>query len=175
MRALIRATALSALLAVVPLSGVAAGSTSSDYGIDVTCRYRSVPVTGWDWKMNLRRIRVDPPTVLADGPEQLVGWRFIVQKRNDNIDWRRIYRSPIQKATALDYLPADFTKMTLDIAKPKAASTHYRVVVKIFRYGWDGRIVARDKVLVNEYRVLRDGQPMWIDKGSCAFSWLSNQ
>lgn len=65
--------------------------------------------------------------------------------------------------------------MTLDIAKPKLASTTYRVLVKIFWYGPDGSIEARDRTLIEEYRVVQDGSLMWIDNGGCAYSWLSNQ
>jgi hypothetical protein len=166
--------ALTLVLVVAPLSTVSAGSTSNAYDVDVTCKYRSVPVSGWDWKMNLRRLRVDPPAVFANKPQQLVGWRFIVQKRNDNIAWKRMYRSSIQKATALDYLAANFARMTFDVPKPKA-HTHYRVIVKVFWYRTDGTVQATDRFLVNEYRVVRDGQLMWIDSGGCAFSWLSNQ
>ena len=178
MKTLFGAIGLSLMLLSGSVIGAAAGSpTPNGYGVDVSCRYRSVPVEGWDWKMELRRLRVDPPTAFAKRAQQTVGWRFVVQRRSDvNTTWKRIHVSPIQKSGPLGYLQyADFTRMTFDVPHPNQPGTDYRVVVKIYWYASNGSLQSRDRFLINDYRVLRDGELVWYDRGDCEYAWLSNQ
>jgi hypothetical protein len=127
------------------------------------CTYRTTfegQSSHW-WR--LRRIDVRPPRVRAISGQQVVGWRFIVQRSEDGGRWERTYRSPIQKATASTSANAAFSSMGIKIIVPAPSSQfsnhyQYRVVVKMFWYRANGTQRGTARHLVDFYREQFDGE-----------------
>jgi hypothetical protein len=105
-----------------------------------TCTYKDKNVSGVPFV--LAKVKARPPQVLArnvtsfEGDEQLVGWRFTVEKQvtfNSDGSWTPIVKSSIQKATATESGAAPFTAMKVRVPVPTEAA-RYRVKVKLFWY-----------------------------------------
>src|SRR5688572_15756315 len=75
------------------------------------CTYRTTFEGGSSHWWRLRRIDVRPPRMFAISGSQRVGWRFVVQRSQDQGPWQVVYRSPVQKATASVKSRAAFESM----------------------------------------------------------------
>jgi hypothetical protein len=119
----------------------------------MTCRLEQVvepePGGGGGWWM-LDRISVRPPRMRGTRANQLVAWRFIVQRGKIGTgvgvppEWKVTYRSPRQYATAGVHSPASFSRMKVPVRVPKphagGDSYAYRVKVKMFWYRANGTL-----------------------------------
>jgi hypothetical protein len=136
------------------------------------CTYRTTfEGSGSHWS-RLRRIDVRPPRMKAISAQQRVGWRFIVQRSEDDGPWEATYRSPIQKATASSNANAAFSPMGIKVIVPAPSSQFdnhhlYRVVVKMFWYRPGGSQQGSARHLVDYYREQVDGQVNAGNPGGC--------
>ena len=106
---------------------------------------------GREW-WTVDEISVRPPKMRGIRDNQLVAWRFIVERGKIGTgvwvppDWKVTYRSPSQRSRAYADYPAVFSKMSVPVVVPGAHSGGdswaYRVKVKMFWYRRDGTIQA---------------------------------
>jgi hypothetical protein len=137
------------------------------------CTYRTTfEGSGSHW-WKLRRIDVRPPRVFAISGSQKVGWRFVIQRSEDQGPWQVAYRSPVQKATASVNTRAAFASMGSRVSVPPPSSQfdnhHFiRVVVKMIWYRADGSQRGSARHLVDFYREQLDGEVYAGDgEGAC--------
>lgn len=174
------AVATSTSAVATPVAAAAAATDRGDHGAQARCMYTSVELPGWSGAMRLNRIRVMPPTLLAVGGAGEVGWRFVVQRRYDVGNWKRIFASRIQRATATPSQPAAFSSMSAHINSPLFISdgqggfrsADYRVVLKLYWFDAAGSIARLERHRMDHYDVFRDGNYLWTDRGLCTHGWI---
>jgi hypothetical protein len=128
------------------------------------CRYKQlVPSpSGYTYEAKLKRIDVRAPRVRASSGSQEVGWRFIVERRGYSGTWSPwvvTYRSPVQRDTTNTTTDASFTSMGVAVAVPTTSADDspayvYRVLVRMFWYGADGRTRGSALHLTERYRTV---------------------
>jgi hypothetical protein len=114
------------------------------------------------WQGDLTRISVRPPRMRAATGNQLVGWRFVIQRRSWDGDfgaWKNKYFSPLQWDTTDTTHDASFTWMGTDIdvptSNPDASPEYlYRVRVKMFWKNSAGDVTGKAVHEVDWYRLV---------------------
>lgn len=151
--------AVAALLVPMAVAMPAAATSPSGFESKVRCYNRTISGgdSYWQQQLELRRLLVFPPTFYEKSAS--VGWRFIVYRSSDGLDYTATYRSPIQRAAS----SSGFTSMGVRVDVPSAwpSPDHeaypYRVDIKAFFYRADGSIKATSKAAVYEFRIWVDG------------------
>ncbi|HUP83806.1 MAG TPA: hypothetical protein VM284_06420 [Candidatus Limnocylindria bacterium] len=147
----------AALLATMVVAAPAAAVSQSGFESKVRCYNRTVS-GDIGQELELRRLLVLPPTLYTKSAS--AGWRFIVYRSSDGLDYTVRYRSPIQRAPS----SSGFTSMGVPVAVPSVwpspdpEAYPYRVVIKAFFYRADGSIKATSKSDVYEFRIWVDGE-----------------
>lgn len=178
---------LGTLLVAAPVA--AAPSTvptaSSPYGATFRCMTKSIVISGHNG-MRLKRIKIAPPTSLfAHQSSQVVGWRFLVQRRSDAGNWygkwTRVLASTTQKATATLDQAAVFSAASAAIGKvdsidswPDGKHTVFRLVLHFYWYADDGSMQTEELYKGGEYAVYRDGVYQLQEYGNCEGAWLDS-
>ena len=112
------------------------------------------------WTGELTHIDVRPPRMRASSGMQLVGWRFIVQRRAWNEGygpWKNKYFSPTQWDTTSTTSDASFAWMGVDVNVPTSDPDEipfyqYRVRVKMFWKNGSGDVVGTATHEIDWYR-----------------------
>ncbi len=118
-------------------------------------------------ELELRRFLVLPPDFGEASAS--VGWRFIVRRSSDGLDYKETYRSPIQRAQTSD----GFSPMGVKVSVPDGWPTHdpegypYRVIIKAFFYRADGSLKSTAKSAVVDFRIWVDGSYVRRDTIAC--------
>ena len=162
-------TLATAAALAVPVATVTAAPSS--FGAEARCRYHETAGGKYGWTAALlKKIAVRPPTLDAKSGQQVVGWRFVVQRSLDRQrgPWIVTYRSPIQKRPATTTTPAAFDAMRVAVTVPTnvedQAFVWYTVTLKLFWYRADGRVASKVSYLFPQYRMYVDG----VDQGNWA-------
>jgi hypothetical protein len=150
---------VAALLGTTVVAAPAAAFSPSGFESKVRCYNRTISggSSPWPHQLELRRLLVLPPTFYEESAS--VGWRFIVSRSSDGLDYAVTYRSPIQRATS----SSGFTAMGVRVDVPSTwpSPDHeaypYRVDIKAFFYKANGSIKATSKSAVYEFRIWVDG------------------
>jgi hypothetical protein len=161
--------AVAALLVPMAVAAPAVANSPSGFESKVRCYNRTISGgdSYWEHQLELRRLLVFPPTFNETSAS--VGWRFIVYRSSDGLDYAVTYRSPIQHATS----SSGFTSMGVRVAVPSAwpspdpEAYPYRVVIKAFFYRADGSIKTTSSSYVDEFRIWVDGTYSSRDTIAC--------
>jgi hypothetical protein len=153
------------LVASILVASPAAAFSPSGFESKVRCYNRTV--SSDPAQIELRRLLVTPPKLYEKSAS--VGWRFIVHRSSNGLDWKVTYRSPVQRATT----SSNFTSMDVKVdvpdrwPSPDPQAYPYRVVIKAFFYRADGSLKATSKAPVYEFRVWIDGSFAWRETSFC--------
>ncbi len=109
------------------------------------CVYKPSPIAN---VTQLKHIDVNAPQVkaIAGMGTETVGWRFVIQRTRFGITphWKRIYRSPIWKASTDSAHDASFSQEGANVVVPHPYATGgygFRVIVKLYWYKANGTTV----------------------------------
>ena len=161
---------VAALLGTMVVAAPAAAGSQSGFESKVRCYNRTVSRedSPWAQELELRRLLVLPPTFSANSAS--VGWRFIVYRSTDGLDYTMTYRSPIQRAAS----SSGFTSMEVRVdvpsvwPSPDPEAYPYRVDIKAFFYRADGSVKATSKSAAYKFRIWIDGS---YDSRSTSFCY----
>jgi len=121
----------------------------------------------------LKSIEVRPPNMqaFAGRTNQVVGWRFTVERRVDPGPWKTVYTSVRQTTSVGGSGDAGgFTSMTAPITLPpnESGQHEFRVLVKMFWYAKDDQTVnGTSRHRVDFYRNLTSTGGRSTDEGAC--------
>jgi hypothetical protein len=171
--------------AAAPLTASAA---SPSHGVQASCLYKSTSIDGKSG-FRLKRVVVQPPTTFYGRvPDQVVGWKVVVQRKYPNNDgptsyrnWKSVFVSRLVKTTAspdraavLDAISARIGFVSYFDAYPNGVRTWFRTLVKFYRFTPEGAVESHSRYRPWLFDAYRDGSLIHMQAGICDGAWLDS-